>query len=112
MHAALYKYDILRQIFDTFDCMEDVGWEDGRDACKSLAAAARTCTVVSEPALDVLWRRQDALDPLLNLLIFFRKIADDEHKAARLSATPAVSFTFTLMCPAHDLIFDNTWILK
>ena len=47
--------------------------QEQRENRRALARATRTCRTFSEPALDVLWRALDHVNPLLMLLPSYMK---------------------------------------
>ncbi|KAJ7742327.1 hypothetical protein B0H16DRAFT_1025062 [Mycena metata] len=66
MHRALTVPQVLHLI-----CLEigsSRGSELGKNASRDLAVLARTCTLISKPALDVLWQFQDTIIPLLDCM--------------------------------------------
>ncbi|KAJ7187261.1 hypothetical protein C8R46DRAFT_1342408 [Mycena filopes] len=63
MHRALAILEITENICEELN--DALSSKDGR---KSLAALARTGKVFEDPALDVLWRKQDTLDNILKCL--------------------------------------------
>ena len=74
MHRCLELLDIFYNILE-FACVEI--WDDndpyqGHHACYSsnpiLAALARTCRTFLEPTLDIMWRNQLTLAPLIGTL--------------------------------------------
>ena len=74
MHRCLQVLDIFHNILE-FACVEIWNEHDpyhGHHACYSsnpiLAALARTCRSFLEPALDIMWRNQLTLAPLVGTL--------------------------------------------
>lgn len=55
MHRTLHILEIIVDVFSLLDK-------------KSLSVLARTCRSFHEPALDLLWREQESLLPLLKCL--------------------------------------------
>ncbi|EGN94131.1 hypothetical protein SERLA73DRAFT_188726 [Serpula lacrymans var. lacrymans S7.3] len=60
MHSCLCITEILEEIFEHAFA--------AKYGSSTLAVLARTCRVFSEPALDILWRKQTSLIPLLKCL--------------------------------------------
>jgi hypothetical protein len=66
MHRALTVPQALHLL-----CLEirsSRGCELGKNASRDLAVLARTCTLISKPALNVLWQFQDTIIPLLDCM--------------------------------------------
>jgi hypothetical protein len=61
MHRCLFITEILYLIFEEI-------WSGAEQRHKTLATMARCCRAFEAPALDVLWRAQDSLEPLLACL--------------------------------------------
>jgi hypothetical protein len=66
MHRALSIPEIL-QIVCHHICPDPVR-KPSEDATRDLARLARTCTTLSEPALDVLWSFQDTIIHILDTM--------------------------------------------
>ncbi|KAG2036104.1 hypothetical protein BDR03DRAFT_960788 [Suillus americanus] len=64
MHVCLLPPEILLHIFAIYQ--EDYGPLSSR---ATLASLARTCKTFKEPALDILWKDIDGLEPLISCLI-------------------------------------------
>ncbi|OBZ65194.1 hypothetical protein A0H81_14849 [Grifola frondosa] len=64
-HRALNNFDILLEIFEKIFTHTFID----RDERRTLARSARVCRSFSEPALRVLWRTLDGLNPACRLLI-------------------------------------------
>ncbi|KAG2126209.1 hypothetical protein DEU56DRAFT_695850, partial [Suillus clintonianus] len=65
MHKALLVSEVLVEIFSHLT--ESMTFDSSiiRVSRKSLAALARTCKTLHEPAMDLLWAELDGIDPLL-----------------------------------------------
>ncbi|KAG1808278.1 uncharacterized protein BJ212DRAFT_1485214 [Suillus subaureus] len=64
MHICLLPPEILLHIFAIYQ--EDYGPLSSR---ATLASLARTCKIFKEPALDILWKDIDGLEPLISCLV-------------------------------------------
>ncbi|CAL1695410.1 unnamed protein product [Somion occarium] len=84
MHPALCIDEILLQVFSYLRPPNN-RWNDRyyvgkiRSARKTLASMARTCKLFSEPALNLLWERQNSILPLLKVLPTFRRNENDAY---------------------------------
>ncbi|KAG6828239.1 hypothetical protein H0H92_008673 [Tricholoma furcatifolium] len=58
-------YDVLLNVFET---LEEMCNSDSQSSKKSLLSAALTCSVLRDPAIDILWKSMDSIFPLLRLL--------------------------------------------
>ncbi|KAG2042316.1 hypothetical protein BDR03DRAFT_945032 [Suillus americanus] len=67
MHICLLPTETLLRIFTTIcgDFTTSIYLVSIPGSCATLAALARTCKTFKEPALDILWKRLDGLEPLI-----------------------------------------------
>ncbi|KAJ6451511.1 hypothetical protein C8R47DRAFT_1061856, partial [Mycena vitilis] len=67
MHRSLRTLEIIFAICSNLDIRPTPYPWQSRANRAALSALARSCRMFSDPALDVLWNYQDALDPFLRL---------------------------------------------
>lgn len=72
MHRSLLLPDIFKRILDFLEVLPSgdfySGYDQEKDQNASIARLARTCRAFLEPSLDVLWKHQLTLCPLLKTL--------------------------------------------
>ena len=72
VHSCLLLPDIFNRILDILEIDPDpdfyAGYHQQLYRCRSIARLARTCRTFLEPCLDVIWRKQYTLGPLVHTL--------------------------------------------
>ena len=100
MHHCLSVPEILSNIFQYVKCAI-------KEGPATLASAARTCKTFSEPALDILWRDQSSLMPLIKCL------PANALKESRFSKSRLVNHTHLSTSSCADCLFlgnhQRTW---